>query len=51
MEDKSDYCEKLDEYINIKKVIYYCDEVITLPNHCQHHLKYMPLIVNAYIIL
>ena len=51
MEDKSDYCEKLDEHINMKKVIWYCGEVVALSNHRQYPLKYTPFIVHAYMVL
>ena len=51
MEDKSDYCEKSDERINMKKFIWYCDEVVTPSNNWQHPLKYMPFIVHAYIVI
>ena len=51
MEDKSDYCEKSDEHINMNKLIWYCDEVVTPSNHWQHPLKYMLFIVHAYIVI
>ena len=39
MGDKSDYCEKLDEHIDMKKVIWYFDEVVTPSINWKHPLK------------
>ena len=42
---------KSDEHNNMKKVICYCDQVVMMSSLWKHPLKYVPLIMYAYMVL